>query len=262
MTVIRNDEGGGLPVAGWQTALMPLLGDFAAEDSRIHGIRPHGSGAGDGSDIDRWSDLDVQIVTLEPVGVVEAFAERIRSRLAPVFASSRCGDAHRYTLRLVLVDLRRIDITAMAPMHRTTAPPPGEITPAKGSPMQELANDFRFDAVLAAIKAARDDMLIGGHLTLQLARHVLVAAMLLRDRDAGTPHHRFGGTRWDAWAASLKAAPSPYTRRDVTAAIRYYTNALEELLTMWDPGARPDHRPLLSLLDAVDAHASAPPTGH
>ncbi|MCF3131736.1 hypothetical protein [Streptomyces olivochromogenes] len=45
--------------------------------------------------------------------------------------------------------------------------------------MNELINDCRFDAVMAAVKAAREDVLIGGHLTLQLARHVLVAALLL-----------------------------------------------------------------------------------
>ncbi|TJZ54419.1 hypothetical protein FCH28_14910 [Streptomyces piniterrae] len=262
--MIRNAAGAGLPIAGWQSAVLPLLGDFAAQDARIHSIRPYGSGAGEGDDIDRWSDLDVEIVTPEPATVAEAFAERVESRLAPVFASSRSGDARRHTLRLVLVDLRRIDITAVVPMHHTAAPPPGETAPDKGSPMAELANDFRFDAVLAATKAARDDMLIGGHLTLQLARHVLVAAMLLRDREAGTTHHRFGGTRWDAWAAALKAAPAPYTRCDITAAVRHYTNALEELLAAWDPEARPDHGPLLALLDAVDAvdaHVSAPRLG-
>ncbi|MFF0000157.1 hypothetical protein [Streptomyces avermitilis] len=255
--MIRMNEGDGLPAGGWQTALMPVLSALAAEDRRVHEIRQHGSGTGDGNDIDRWSDLDVQIVTPQPVSVLEALAARAESRLAPVFASSRGGDTHRCTLRLVLVDLRRIDITAVVPMHSIATPAPGETALAESSPMEELANDFRFDAVVAAVKSARDDMLIGGHLTLQLARHVLVAAMLLRDREVGTTHHRFGGTRWDAWAASLKAAPSPYTRRGITAAIRYYTNALEELLTTWDPQARPDHRPLLSLLDAVDAHASA-----
>jgi hypothetical protein len=41
--------------------------------------------------------------------------------------------------------------------------------------------------VLAAIRAARGDVLIDAHLTLQLARDVLVIAVLLRDRDAGLP---------------------------------------------------------------------------
>ncbi|MFF4520436.1 hypothetical protein [Streptomyces bluensis] len=64
--------------------------------------------------------------------------------------------------------------------------------------MTGLVTAFRFDAVLAAVRAARGDMLIGAHLTFQLARHILVIAMLIRDREAGTNHHRFGGTRWDA----------------------------------------------------------------
>ena len=34
--------------------------------------------------------------------------------------------------------------------------------------------------------------------------------MLLRDRDTGTTHHRFGGSRWDTWASRLAVAPAPY----------------------------------------------------
>ncbi|MFI0904259.1 hypothetical protein ACH4TE_12025 [Streptomyces sioyaensis] len=236
---------------------MSQLGDLATEDTRIHEINPHGSSKGDGASIDEWSDLDVLMVTPEPVEVAEAFAERIGSRLVPLFTSQRGGDSRRYTLRMVLVDLRRIDITAVVP---TGVMPAGSgedsslDTAAAGEngAMKDLINDFRFDAVLAAVKAARDDILIGGHLTLQLARHVLVAAVLLRDREAGTSHHRFGGTQWDAWATVLGSAPGPYTRRDVTKAIRHYTDALTDLVTAWDPRDRPDNGPLLALLDAVD----------
>jgi len=102
---------------------------------------------------------------------------------------------------------------------------------------------FRFEAVLAAVKAARGDVLIGAHLTLQLARHVLVIAMLLRDRDAGTNHHRHGGSRWDQWAARLAAAPAPYSRAGITAAIRFYASMLDEILACWDPEARLDKQP-------------------
>ncbi|MDT9689486.1 hypothetical protein Q5762_14295 [Streptomyces sp. P9(2023)] len=97
----------------------------------------------------------------------------------------------------------------------------------------------------------------GAHLTLQLARHVLVAAMLLRDRDTGTDHHRFGGSRWDAWATRLTSAPAPYNRYGITAAIRYYTDALEEVLTDWDAELRSDNQPLVTLLDAVDEQPAA-----
>jgi hypothetical protein len=116
----------------------------------------------------------------------------------------------------------------------------------------ELINDFRFDAVLAAVKAARSDVLIGAHLTLQLARHILVIAMLLRDRDAGTTHHRFGGSRWDEWASRLAQVPAPYARAGITAAIRSYTMMLEEIVANWDSLPRLDNDPLHALLSAVE----------
>ena len=103
-------------------------------------------------------------------------------------------------------------------------------------------------------------MLIGAHLTLQLARHILVIAMLIRDRKAGTNHHRFGGTRWDAWAARLASAPAPYTRAGITEAIRYYADALDELLLIgFGLGRLSDDRPLQNLLDAIDARGATAP---
>jgi hypothetical protein len=116
-------------------------------------------------------------------------------------------------VRLVLRDLRRIDVTVAPPAGQD----PGQASTAPGTDpvgaMAGLVSDFQLDAILAAVKAAREDVLIGAHLTLGLARHVLWAAMLLRDRDTGTTHHRHGCTPRDTWAARLGAAPAPYTRR-------------------------------------------------
>jgi hypothetical protein len=122
-----------------------------------------------------------------------------------------------------------------------------------------LIGNFRFDAVLAAVKAARGDVLIGAHLTLQLARHVLEMAMLLRDQDAGTTHHRFGGSRWDEWVFRLTEAPAPYTPAGITGAIRFYMKMLDEIVAYW---ASPPHldnvnNPLLVLLDAIEVSRSA-----
>ncbi|EST26959.1 hypothetical protein M878_26045 [Streptomyces roseochromogenus subsp. oscitans DS 12.976] len=124
-----------------------------------------------------------------------------------------------------------------------------------------LVNDFRFDAVLAACKAARRDVLIGAHLALGLARHILVVGMVLRDQAKSTTHHRHGGTRYDAWAARLAAAPAPYDPAAIIAAIRYYTVALQDLLTEHGVQAHLDNGPLLTLLDAVDQH-TLDATGH
>ena len=158
-------------------------------------------------------------------------------------------------MRLVLSDLRRIDITA-------TAPAGGEQSPAAAQnqsppdPIAELIGTFKFDAVLAAVKAARHDVLIGAHLTLQLARHILVIAMLLRDRDAGTAHHRYGGSRWDVWASHLGEAPAPYTQAAITVAVRFYATKLEEIVADWDPHLQLDNRPLLELLDSVEQQST------
>jgi hypothetical protein len=80
--------------------------------------------------------------------------------------------------------------------------------------------------------------------------------MLLRDREAGTAHHRYGGSRWDAWASHLGEGPAPYTQAAITAAIRFYTTKLDEIVADWDPHLQLDNRPLLELLDAVDQHST------
>jgi len=152
------------------------------------------------------------ITAVDPVTVAEDLARQIGSRLSPVFAASRSGDLSAHCVRLVLRDLRRIVITATAPAGGEQGPAPAGRSRDPAEAAAELAGSFRFDAVLAAVKAARGDVLIGAHLTLQLARHILVIAMLLRDRDAGTAHHRHGGSRWDAWASRLAQAPAPYTK--------------------------------------------------
>jgi len=195
----------------------------------------------------------VLITADAPVMAAEDFARQIGHLLSPVFAANRSGNSSRYCVRLVLRDLRRIDVTAAV----GPGDEPGQDSAACGQPpsdaVAELIGNFQFDAVLAAVKAARGDVLIGAHLTLQLARHVLVFAMLLRDRDAGTTHHRFGGSRWDIWASRLAAAPASYTPAGITEGIRFYTTALGDIAAYWAPAAQLDNSPLLALLDAIDA---------
>ena len=198
------------------------------------------------------SDLDGLLRADEPEAVADDLTHRIASELAPVFASSRDDSPGRCGLRLVLRDLRRLDITVESARSAT---PPSSSPPKRqsGSELAGIANAFRFDAVLAATGAARQDMLIGAHLALQLPRHLLVVAMILRDRHAGTTHHRFGGSRWDLWVTRLSDAPDPYTRGGLTAAIRFYLPVLDELLAEEEPEVITDSTPLLVLLDEVDA---------
>ncbi|MGW1129714.1 hypothetical protein [Streptomyces sp. NPDC002526] len=178
-----------LPAAAWQHTFASALADLASRDERILDIRIHGSASDCAKVLDQWSDLDMLITTREPFAVAEDIAREIAEHHAPVFAASWSGDANRYTVRFVLSDLRRLDLTfedaTRRGADRATPPPPSDVR----SLIDPLVNDFRFDAVLAACKAARRDVLIGAHLTLGLARHVLVAAMILRDQSTGTTHH-------------------------------------------------------------------------
>jgi hypothetical protein len=241
---------------GWQQRTLPMLAGLAAEDPRISGFRVHGSASGTAASVDRWSDLDVLITAAEPGQAADDLARRIGRRLSPVFAASRSSSPSACCVRLVLKDLRRIDITATIPAQAGQDPSPAAPMRNQAETAAELAGSFRFDAVLAAVKAARGDILIGAHLTLGLARHILVIAMLLRDRDAGTAHHRYGGSRWDTWASRLTQAPAPYTQAGITAAIRSYAALLDEILTNWDPRPELDNSPLFELLDTVDQHAA------
>jgi hypothetical protein len=245
----------GQPGDGWQQRTLPALAQLAAQDARISDFRVHGSASGTGAAVDRWSDLDVLFTAAEPSTAAEDLAREIGRHLAPVYAADRSGDLSAYTVRLVLTDLRRIDISATTPAGVEQSPAAAQ-NQSPPDPIAELIGTFKFDAVLAAVKAARHDVLIGAHLTLQLARHILVIAMLLRDRDAGTAHPRYGDSRWDAWASQLGEAPAPYTQSAITAAIRFYAIKLDEIVADWDPHVQLDNRPLLELLDAVEKQST------
>jgi hypothetical protein len=244
-----------LPPPGWQAELLPVLDDLARRDPQVRDVHVHGSAAGSAPDLDCWSDLDLVVVTDDPQDVARGVVDRLLGEMPPLFAISHGGTPTRPVTRLVFRDLRRLDLTVTTcadaqPHGRAAAPAPSE-----ADPMETLINSYRFDAVLAAVKAARGDLLIGAHLTLQLARHVLVAAMLLRDRDAGTNHHRRGGTKWDLWVQRVALVPAPNTATGITAAIRSYTQVLDELVSNWNQALVGGHGPLLAMLTHVDRTA-------
>lgn len=239
------------PDAGWQHEAFSRLSEWAARRPGVVAIRVHGSVAN--GDLDAFSDLDVSITSLDPAEFGGRFTDFVAASLAPVFASSHHSHDGSVTLRLVLTDLRRIDASITPPPTRRApvlSQPPA--TALSRDPFEALTNDFLFEAVLAGVKAGRGDLLIASHLTLGLARHLLVGAMMLRDRDTGTRHHRYGGTSHDGWAAALGATPAITDKFAITGLIRRYSRLLGEMTTAF--GRIPaDAGPLLALLDAVEA---------
>jgi hypothetical protein len=241
-----------LPPLGWQHEALAELRTWAAHEPEILGLTTHGSAAGS-EEPDEYSDLDVTITSTDPLGCAARLTDVMTARFTPVFASASSTRKDGITLRLVLKDLRRIDATITLshpePSHAVTAPV------QDGSLRREfdtLINDFLFEAVLAAVKAGRGDLLIAAHLTYGLARHILTGAMLMRDRDTGTRHHRHGGTGHDRWAAALGPAPAITDAATAARVIRCYTGVFAELAAAVGFEHPLDTRPLHTLLDMLD----------
>jgi hypothetical protein len=177
--------------------------------------------------LDGWSDLDLHVDLPRSAEPVELLAGlEVWSVTAEVTAT-------RQILRAVIIDGRRVDLV---------------ITGGRVSlPERAADNHVRALAAQAAAKLGRGDRLIGLHLTLDLARHCLVQAMLLRDRDQGTTIHRYGSER-DALADEIAGL-----RLD-DLAITPRPNVVErtvDLYARWRSELDPDYRPDWSGLRAV-----------
>jgi len=158
--------------------------------------------------LDRWSDVDVDVglVLTGPVGLALLLPAG-----SVVWTFDRQGDDVRSTCRIVLSDGQRVDLVVAEAEQferaggRCLYTSGRSVGGAAGSLVTPDAtdanvNEARFVAAAAVVKGGRGDLLIGSHLTLELAQLCLVQAMLLRDRDEKTTSHRFG-TRRDDLAA-------------------------------------------------------------
>jgi hypothetical protein len=83
----------------------------------------------------------------------------------------------------------RSEVLAEALTREVPQTPPAEVTAAE---FDRLATEFWFKGMLAVTKLAREEMLVGLHLALDMVRDCSVLAMMLRDRDTGSNHHRDG----------------------------------------------------------------------
>lgn len=188
----------------WQQQTLTQLQDLLGSDPTIHTVEVYGSTTTD--ELDEWSDLDVRI-SLESTALPRYFpATDWLDSLGQVYAIEQSNDDHSAVTRLVLTDLRRIDlhfVTDNSPLPAPAAPTVEHIQET----LRTVANDFRFEAVLATSKIARNDLLIGAHLVLELERKCLVLAMMQRDLDLGTTQHRTGGHLNEA-VQDLKVFPS------------------------------------------------------
>lgn len=171
---------------------------------------------------DVWSDVDAKII------LANHALDRYYLSTAWLYPFGRFVGAERHenhvtkTLRVCLESCQRFDLTFIAestlqnpslwdrnPFHPSYAvvwsklpdletriaslPVPTEYQDASREEIERRVDEFWFKAALAIVKVVRNDLLIGLHLALDLARDSLVLQMTRRDREKRTTIHRIGG---------------------------------------------------------------------
>lgn len=203
-------------------------------------VEPYGSLV-DASELDSWSDLDVRIELAESIDVAAL-------GVGEIWAWQDLADEAGQTLRLVLADGRRIDLSVINAVIMMPRPP--------------ADNQIRFDAALAASRYGRGNQLIGLHLTLGILREALVLSMLLRDRAEGTDHHRLGGGEYEGRAASatkiITASGVDQRPTIVERACQLYGQWRSEL----ESDYRPDWSGLSALIELGTGHSRSDDQAH
>ena len=209
----------------WQQALLERV---RLAGPAVRAVQPYGSVLTP-ADLDRWSDLDVELELVADVDASVLFG-------GDPWAWQDTVDDGVQRVRLVLRDGRRVDAAARGASILLPTP--------------SADNSARFDLALAATRFGRGADVIGLHLTLGVVRDALVQRMLVADRREGTAHHRFGSGSDGAAASALAALagePSPALTIRVAS---FYA----ESRAAADDGYRPDWSGLTALLAMSAGH--------
>ena len=245
---------------GWQGSTLAAL--IPAFSQRLPaGTRFGVTGSVATGTVDGLSDLDlIAVADALPDGAGDL---TMLSAAGPVWSIDRQRGQGERTLRVVYRDGRRVDL-----LLRTTASglpdpvlwldpvaappdvPPSPTLTEVPDPARPEVLAVRHVAALAAAKAGRRDLLIGGHLCLEVARLALVFSMQARDQEEGRSHHHHGGRRdHDAVRVSdaLSGLPTEAGPGEWIDLLLRLTHAFDAAAgTRW-----PDHRPDWQGLDAI-----------
>ena len=256
---------------GWQQSTIQDLTRAFEPDPDVRALAVFGSAAA-GPDL--WSDIDLLLVVAE--GAMGRF-HPTRDWLKPigeVYTWDQSSHPYAATTRACFVDFRHIDfvITTEAALEQieewprvpfwngarllfSRSPPvervldrtfprplPGLMTPEQ---FQVMVNAFWFKGMLALGKVLRDDRLIALHLALEMVQDVCVLGMLLRDREAGTDHHRHGGSGNEV-ATLLEATQHPHTTAGLLDTLEQAAIDFDQLAARWSGAYQEQREPLLS----------------
>ena len=255
------------------------IAEILLHDESVRGLVLTGSRARPEIVPDEWSDLDlVLIVNDESLGVYVATTDWAM-QFGDIYAFEQSSGEHFSVLRAQYTDalcidfviipessLESIDQWAQNPLRfanrclfsrsslldqvlNRTYP---ERVPEQPSSKQfeQMANGFWFKGMLAANKAARNELLVAAHLALDMARDCLVLAMMIRNRATGTDHHR-DGSKGNHLLEVLDPPLGEYTPSGVLDSVERSAVVFESLAVQLDSSYRDHREPLLGHIAEV-----------
>jgi hypothetical protein len=201
---------------------------------------------------DEWSDLDVGVL-VDETSLSKYFpATNWILAFGDIFATNQSSSPGKATTRVVFHDLSRVDftfVTGEEQFETSTILPSDEVAHQK---LVEILNDFRFEVILAIAKFGREDLLIGVHLLLGIEQKCLILAMMLRDQEHRTVHHRRGGFMNEVADRLVKQQRLVPSDR-----IRASCSLFGELATRLDSKLEVDWSPIMTYLEMLDRQSRA-----
>ncbi len=257
----------------WHERLVGAIRAHLVADARVLGLAVVGSLAGDGALADEWSDLDLLVIAADTHWPYPPAHEWL-GRVAPLYGweTHETPAAGGWVTRAYLADGHRVDVVLAAErvlhsgdraigwmlrsdvrvvfsrsaaldglLGRPPHPPADGLVPEPD--LATLAAGFRFRALLAVGRIVRSDLLMASDLAHRLAMDCCLAAMLLRDRQTGTDHHRRGRPD-EPYDSLLPAVPGSPTQATLLDAIEAISQAFWRLWSTLSGEEAGDDRPL------------------
>ncbi|MGC9394138.1 MAG: aminoglycoside 6-adenylyltransferase [Anaerolineae bacterium] len=248
----------------WQTHALEQLGQYFAAEPDARAFVLTGSLAKADIEPDFWSDIDAKII------LADQAIDRYYASLAwlqpfgQLIGVERHAGPSTKTLRVCLEGFQRFDLvfipesalqslkaedeplfrqpctiiwSRLPGLEKYIAPYPASIIyeDVADATVANMADHFWFKAAVAITKVMRNDLLIGLHLALDLARDCLVLQMLRRDRALRTTIHRTGG--WgNAWVEQFSWDSQECSKVKTLDLIIRSCTSFDELAAMLSPG--------------------------
>lgn len=270
----------------WQETAIRDLTALLEPDDSVQALLLKGSYADPTIQPDTWSDIDVTLVIAD--GALSSYfpATFWLAPLGEIYTLSQSSDRLASTTRVCFTDFRRIDCSFVRESdfptlaihsvavrtlfsrsllvdevlaHASFQPLP--VTPPTAESFEQMVNQFWFKGMLTTSKVMRDDLLIATHLALEMIQDVCVLAMMLRDRESGTSHHRTGGSG-NAFVEQLNIVQHPYTPAGILTCVEQCGLLFDILAARWSLAYQERRHPLLAWIryaqETLETLADAP----